>query len=222
MTKDDVIDKNPKRKPSVNADTGTGNGTVTKTKKSSKHKGPKLTGVEKCLSKSSSLKRTSVTASSERKQLLSRERCKISVIDRDKTHEAKAVETTPKTYKHSKTSRLSRQQSLTNNKWHASNQLSRDANFIENDSDFDENSDEMNKSIRYSRRMPLFPPVSSSHAQARSEIIRQSKTSQSSQAGETSGNRTSVVGHQATAVRKSVVINPLKLSVVSLKLPTIS
>ena len=83
------------------------------------------------------------------------------------------------------------------------------------------------KSIRYSRRMPLFPPVSSHVVPlAPPTTPRQSTSSGTSE----SGSRASTHVHgmkvmrQSSVERKSVakMVKPYKVSVVSLKLPSIT
>jgi transcriptional regulator of acetoin/glycerol metabolism len=74
-------------------------------------------------------------------------------------------------------------------------------------------------SIRYSRRMPVFPPVSSSHANAQPVTSNQCRVSL---VGEGGGKRAKFI---RPAARQSVegknLLIPPKLSIVSLKLPNI-
>ena len=76
---------------------------------------------------------------------------------------------------------------------------------------------EENTSIRYSRRMPAFPPVSSSHANAQPVTSDQWRISLVGEGGEKKARFTGPTARQS--VEGKCLLVPPKLSVVSLKLP---
>ena len=78
---------------------------------------------------------------------------------------------------------------------------------------------EENTSTRYSRRMPVFPPVSSSHADAQPVTSNQCRISL---VGDGGGRKATFIRPTARqSVEGKCLLNPPKLSVVSLKLPNI-
>ena len=80
---------------------------------------------------------------------------------------------------------------------------------------------EENTSIRYSRRMPVFPPVSSSHANAQPVTANQCRVSLVGEGGEKKARFTGPINiaRQTALVEGKRLLVPPKLSVVSLKLP---
>ena len=81
---------------------------------------------------------------------------------------------------------------------------------------------EENALIRYSRRMPVFPPVSSSHANAQSVTANQCRVSLVGEGGEKKAMFTGpIIARQLTLVEGKRLLVPPKLSVVSLKLPKV-
>ena len=85
------------------------------------------------------------------------------------------------------------------------------------------------KSIRYSRRMPLFPPVSYTHGykQEQAENLKMTRPShRNSQVKEESGRRKTIVRTKQSVERKKTSHDfdsrSVKLSVVSIKLPSIA
>lgn len=79
---------------------------------------------------------------------------------------------------------------------------------------------EENMLIRYSRRMPVFPPVSSSHANAQPVTSNQCRVSLVGEGGEKKARFTGpIIARQSTLVEGKRLLVPPKLSVVSLKLP---
>ena len=78
---------------------------------------------------------------------------------------------------------------------------------------------EENTSIRYSRRMPIFPPVSSSHVNAQPVTSNQCRISLVGEGGEKKAKFTRPTARQL--VEGVSLLVPPKLSVVSLKLPNI-
>ena len=79
---------------------------------------------------------------------------------------------------------------------------------------------EKTTSIRYSRRMPVFPPVSSSHANARPVTSNQCRISLVGEGGSRKARFTRPIASQS--VERKCLLNSPKLSVVSLKLPNIT
>jgi hypothetical protein len=78
---------------------------------------------------------------------------------------------------------------------------------------------EENTSIRYSRRMPVFPLVSSSHANAQPVTSNQCRVSLVGEGGGKKARFTRPIARQSTSVEGKCLLNTPKLSVVSLKLP---
>ena len=79
---------------------------------------------------------------------------------------------------------------------------------------------EENALIRYSRRMPVFPPVSSSHANAQPVTSNQCRVSLVGEGGGKKARFTGpIIARQSTLVEGKRLVVPPKLSVVSLKLP---
>ena len=193
-----------------------------KVKKSSKHKGPRLIGGARRPSTTTTKR---VSLNKESPSLLNREKVKTSMrnCNRKETTTGEVCMITQKSKKRL-VSRVSQQKSLEDH-WQKSSRISKtdDYNTVicaEIDSEVEDNKDKMKNSIRYSRRMPLFPPVSNSHVQAQAKVLRQSQSSP--QARESIAKvRTSVVARQQSVERKNL-LHPTKLSVVSLKLPNIS
>jgi hypothetical protein len=74
-------------------------------------------------------------------------------------------------------------------------------------------------SIRYSRRMSMFPPVSSSHANAQPVTSNQCRVSLVGEGGGKKAKFTGPAARQSTLVEGKCLLVPPKLSVVSLKLP---
>jgi hypothetical protein len=78
---------------------------------------------------------------------------------------------------------------------------------------------EESTSIRYSRRMPVFPPVSSSHANAQPVTSNQCRISLVGEGGGKKARFTGPIARQSTLVEGKCLLIPPRLSVVSLKLP---
>ena len=79
---------------------------------------------------------------------------------------------------------------------------------------------EENTSLRYSRRMPAFPPVSSSHANSQPVTSNQCRTSLVGEGGGRKARFTRPTARQS--VERKCLLIPPKLSVVPLKLPNIT
>lgn len=176
-------------------------------KRSSKCKVAKFTSGQEVQITSNSSKRPPVNAHvpNRDRAKVSMKKCNSQLLTRNE------VEPGPFNSKQERTSQISVCKISPQNKWQLSTETSCSLK-EKGDGEYDE----MKKiSIRHSRRLPLFPPVSNPLAYELD--MRQSRSAQAGEGGmETSAIRTRHSGEE------KCLLCPMKLSVVSLKLPNIA